>query len=68
MALKKHKRFMAVTLLSGTVEAADPAAVEKKIDDALGTFSFLNDFQITLKIREIKPLKFLEVKDGDRRK
>ena len=65
MALKKHKRFMAVTLLSGTVEAADPAAVEKKIDDALGTFSFLNDFQITLKIREIKPLKFLEVKDGD---
>ena len=65
MALKKHKRFMTVALLSGTVEAADPAAVEKKIDDALGTFSFLDELQVTLKIREIKPLKFLEVKNGD---
>jgi len=65
MALKKHKRFMAVTLISGTVEAADPAAVEKKIKDALGTFDFLDELQVTLKIREIKPLKFLEVKDGD---
>ena len=56
---------MAVTLISGTVEAADPAAFEKKIKDALGTFDFLDELQVTLKIREIKPLKFLEVKDGD---